>query len=647
VLQAGRPDRHEVLALTALAALVLSLTITPITNNDIFLHLKTGELVLSTGEIPRVDDYSALAVGRPFVAHEWLSGVLFRLIEGAFGERGLDALIGFKAVIALSIGAALYATARIAGASPLFALPSLAFVMILAAARIVERPHIFGYLLTALFLLLLGLRRSGHRRIVLLLLPLQIVWANLHGSFLVGPMIVALAAAAEVVNGLWRRSTGQGAAHDPTDAPAPWKEAAELGAMAILLIAACLLNPYGWGLLRFPFELTGSSFMTRIYEWIPPYRAPFVSTYMFRLYLLWAAAGIAALTATAVLWRRRRTSPPFGAFPILLFLALFVLSLRMNRNVTDFALATFPGVAAAATWALRRDRPKAGPAALRVITALLLLACGWFAVQGYAFGEANRRQVGLGLGWKVPVGAADYLERNDLRGNVFNTYAAGAYLVYRLYPAVRVGMDSRNDVYGEALYEEYLAALRSPEALRAMLQRIDASIIVLEWPKQDMVRTAQTIHSLGGWRPVYFDDAATVYLHASGPSSELAARDGYRLLDPALFAPGALPPEQAMTALAESERAVREGGGYVARVMRIEALARAGRMDEALADEARILSEAPPREHIYAYLGYLRLAFGDPAAARDRFRRALRLNPGSPAALQGMKMAERAMRSRP
>lgn len=155
-----------------------------------------------------------------------------------------------------------------------------------------------------------------------------------------------------------------------------------------------------------------------------------------------------------------------------------------------------------------------------------------------------------------------------------------------------------------------------------------------------MVRTARMIHSLGGWRPVFFDDAATVYLHDSGPAAGLVARDGYDVLDPALFTPGSLPPEQAAAALSESDRAVREGGGYVARVMRIEALARVGRPDEALAEEARILSEAPPREHIYAYLGYLWLAFGDPIAARDRFGRALQLNPGSPAALQGLALAE-------
>ena len=63
------------LAAAALGILVVALTFTPITNNDLFLHLLTGRLVLETHEVPRVDDYSALARGRPYVAHEWLAAV--------------------------------------------------------------------------------------------------------------------------------------------------------------------------------------------------------------------------------------------------------------------------------------------------------------------------------------------------------------------------------------------------------------------------------------------------------------------------------------------------------------------------------------------------------------------------------------------
>ncbi len=245
------------------------------------------------------------------------------------------------------------------------------------------------------------------------------------------------------------------------------------------------------------------------------------------------------------------------------------------------------------------------------------------------------------MGWKIQVGAADYLERNDVSGQVFCTYAAGAYLVYRMYPDLRVGMDSRNHVYGEELYADYARALVDPHALRAMLSRLDAVAIVLEWAQPGMVGTAAMIHQLDGWRPVFFDDAAVVYMREAGRRADLARRDGYLQLDPALYRPGTLQPEEIAAALRESERADRQGSGYVGRVMRIEALAAAGRWPEAEADEQRILDEAPPMHHIYAFLGLWRLARGERQAAVHRFRRALALNPGSPGALHGMRLAGR------
>src|SRR5206468_6465224 len=129
-----------------------------------------------------------------------------------------------------------------------------------------------------------------------------------------------------------------------------------------------------------------------------------------------------------------------------------VLSLRMNRNVSDFALATAPGVAATAaaiapalTGLMRRratagglPAPAQGPAApLPWIAGTLAALALWFTLFGYAYGPALRRRIGLGLGHNVPVAATTYLQSIGLHGAVFNTYSAGAYLVYRLYPTVR------------------------------------------------------------------------------------------------------------------------------------------------------------------------------------------------------------------
>jgi len=629
--------RGEAAALTALALLLLALNLTPITNNDLFLHLKTGEVVLETHAVPLTDDYSALARGRPYVAHEWLAAVLFRLVLGALGFNGL---VLMKVFVAFGVAGLLYAAARRLGASPAAAVSCLAFVMILAASRFMERPHIFTYLMTAAFLWLLARRRAGAPAPLWAFVLLQILWANLHGGFVLGPAIVlasALAAALDGALGLPPAPAAGGRS--------PRREALSLALLGAGLVAASLVNPYGVGLLRFPFQLTGSAFMGEIYEWLPPFGSPFASTYMARYYVGWIAFGGASLLLSALSRRSGGPAPPGGSFPGILFILFMALSLRMNRNVADFALATMPGVAASAgaarIWmagrneaALRRSAPLAWIAAILAGLAL------WFAVNGYPYSPSNRRRPGLGLGRNIPVGAAGYLESIGMRGAVFNTYAAGAYLVYRLYPAVRVGMDSRNDVYGEDLYRQYTRALSDADALEALLSRLDAGAILLEWPNQGMMTAAAAVHRLRDWTPVYFDDVAVIYLEAGGPWAQAAARDGHALLDPALYRGGTIRREEAAPALREADRALGRRRSYIARVMRIDALLGLGRDGEALAEERRILAEDPPLFHIYTHLGWIRLARGERAEAAARFRRALRDQPGSQVALQGLALAQ-------
>jgi len=652
----GPISRGEAAALLALLLLLLALTLTPITNNDLFIHLKTGETILKTGSVPRVDDYSALARGRPYIAHEWLAGVVFKLVQAAAGWNGLILL---KALVAIAVAALLYAAARQTGVPPDTGLPALAFVLILAASRFMERPHIFTSLMIAAFLLLLTRRRRGRRAPVWAFLLLQTVWANLHGGFVLGPVIVALAAAGAALDRFLERHAGVGTTHraregaglpppPASSTPAPGREAASFGLLAIGLVLVSLVNPYGPRLLKFPFALTGSSFMGEIYEWLPPLVAldfrngtmtpsPYASTYMALYYLAWIGFGILSFGLVAARWRRGHPLPQGATFAVLVFALFLILSLRMNRNVADFALATFPGVMTAFT-AARGDGRR--PSLLPWIATALLLVAGWFAVMGYPYSPALRRSPGLGIGRNIPVAAADYLAGIGVRGNVFNTYASGGYLIDRLYPAVRVAMDSRNDVYGEDLYRQYSRALSDADALDALLDRLDAAAILLEWPNQGMMTAAAAVHRLKGWTPVFFDDVAVIYLRADGPWAGVAERDGYTLLDPALYRGGAIRHENAARALAEAERALAQGGSYIARVIRIDALYGLKRDSEALQDEDRLLKEDPPLFHIYTHLGWIRLARGDRAEAAARFRRALHYQPDSQLAMQGLSLAQ-------
>jgi hypothetical protein len=651
--------RGTAVALGALALLVLSVSIAPVTNNDIFLHLKTGHRILQTGQVPRVDDYSTLARGRPYVAHEWLSAVLFALGESL---GGFDALIVTKALAALLLAGLLYRAARLLGATPVVTLPALALVMVLAGARIMERPHIFSYVLSAAVLCLLAWRRSSRSATPLLALPpLQVLWANLHGGFLLGPALAGLAAAGAAIDGIlvrgWpaeeppprsggaRRAARRERASRAGGAGDRLAEAARLGGVAILMLLASLLNPYGARLLAFPFELTGSSFMRENYEWAPPFGSDFAGTYMMREYLVWALFGLAVLGAAIRRAARLRQAPPGGAFPFLVFGVLLALSTRMQRNVTDFALATLPAVASCASW-LRagehgedapgggdRDRPL-----LAWMAAAILATAVWIGWAGYPYRPGAHRETGFGLGRNIPVAAADYLQANGIRGSAFNTYSAGAYLVYRFYPAVRVEMDSRNDVYGPDLYHAHLEALADPAALRQMLERVDASFAFVEWASEPAMRALASFRGIGGWSVVYFDDSITILLRDDGPWAKIAARDRFGELEPSLYSRSLPRLEHPARALEEAERAIAaDGGSAIARVMRVNALLALGRVADANAEESRILRARPPLHYIYTFLGILAAETGDEGKAAARFREALRYNPGDRTALAGLK----------
>ncbi|HET8946862.1 MAG TPA: hypothetical protein VFQ07_07755 [Candidatus Polarisedimenticolia bacterium] len=630
------------LAAAALGLLVIALSFTPITNNDLFLHLLTGRLVLERHAVPTVDDYSALARGRPYVAHEWLSAVLFRLIQAAGPGEGFDRLVVAKVALSLLLAWLLLRAARHAGASRAVALPCLAWVMCLAAARIQERPHLFAYVLLASFLLVLARRaqrqRTGRGDRGLWLLPfLQVVWTNAHGSFLLGPALVGFAAIGSVLDRYVaprsRRGTS-GAAREP----------ATLAALAAGLGLVCLVNPYGVQLLKFPFALTGSRFMEQIYEWLPPYAEAFRTSYMARYYVVWA---LGSLTAWVLALRQPRRWPSGAGFHLLVFGTFLALSLRMNRSVTDFALATLPGTSFLVTTLLARRAAAPGrPASAAVpagLAVLFMAAAAWFSFAGYAYNAATVRRPGSGLGPGVPVAAADYVARRHLDGACFNTYSAGAYLAWRFYPGLRVGMDSRNDVYGEDLYADYERALREPAALAAMLERLHASFVFVEWAEPGMVTTGQTIRALAPpWRPVYFDDGAVVYAAEQGERADLVRDDGYTTLDPMLFRPGQWSPQEARDALAETERARRTGGDpLIARVMRIEALRTLGDRTEAEREEEALVRLDPPLYHIWILMGLSHLERGEGPAAVERLTQALRLNPRSTAAATALQQARR------
>src|SRR5215470_12046620 len=185
-----------------------------------------------------------------------------------------------------------------------------------------------------------------------------------------------------------------------------------------------------------------------------------------------------------------------------LFALFYLLSLRYNRAVTDAAMATFPILASegsallarrfdaaapeSARTPLRRPSDVAGavpapptPPAFRIADAsspvavvfgsvLMLAISAHVTIFMYHFSFTGPgREKGFGITENMPTCAVDFVERNRITGKTFASYTAAAVLIHRMYPDVKIDMDSRNDVYGEDLFEEYLGAFRRAGRLRA------------------------------------------------------------------------------------------------------------------------------------------------------------------------------------
>ncbi len=618
-----RPGATDVLLLAVLSALALSLGLAPITNNDVWLHLATGDWILNNREVPHTEVFSFVAAGRPYLAHEWGSELL---LAGIYAAAGLAGLVGYKTAIALLLSWALFTAARTAGAPPARAGLVAAMGLFVAGAHLWARPHLLTWLALLAFLALLS-RARRQPRWLLALIPLQIVWTNMHGGFILGPALVATWGA-----GRWLEARGRG-----SGAAQGLRILATAAAMAL----ACMVNPYGLRLVSFPFELAGSDlFMGAVYEWQSPLTSGYRNTTMFALFIVMALAWL-----TTVIRGRKDGDLP----RILVTAGLAILALRMNRHVPLFMLAAVPS-AALAFPSRRLAGQRTGRVEIALVALLLASTTLLVAFWGYPYGLHRFRPLGLGLGPRVPAAACDTLQRLQVQGNAFTTYGEGAYTAWRLWPRVRVSMDSRNSVYGEDLYLAYRQALRSDQGLRDYIRRwpVDLAVAAHMGPFRRgylpaLDRDADLPHrgllKDAGLLLVDFDDATATYVRPGADGSGTAAAEAYRIIHPVLGWSG-FPAADLPGAISEARRALaRHPRSVAARWILANALAQAGETDAALVqlqvmeqmDTAQVArSWGVPRSLDAARLGLEALMHRqqhDCPAARRALEEALRHDP--------------------
>jgi hypothetical protein len=479
----------------------LGLFSTEASDTDFWWQLKTGAYIVQKHALPIPDPFSfttalnppanaaEASVQRFNLTHEWLAQALMYAVYSAGGVPGI--VIARAVILAAFCGLAGFLAARRTGGNAYFGIGAALATATLANSFTSDRPALLTFLLAALFVCLLDTRRY-----LWALPPLALLWANCHGGFFVAWIVVLAYCAASILPG------GETS-----------------GRKKLWLIAACTilasgLNPNGFGVVWTLLRYRQSAMQANLVEWHRPY--------------LWG--------------------PPY-AFDVLFYLAVAVLlySWRKVRPVDWLLFAAFGAMAFVAF----RNTPFIAFLAPVLIASYFPIPprlprlAGWFVPPALAgvliFGIVSGPFFELRAAtYKFPVGAADFVLQNHIRGPMFNTWEDGGYLIWRLWPEQQAFIDGR--ALSESAHRDYMQILYNqgsdvghvagPRA--ELLRRYGIQSVVtntFEYITGAIYPLALALADSPDWQLVFTDSHSVVFVKAERPDPASVSGKLQRVLD--------------------------------------------------------------------------------------------------------------------
>jgi hypothetical protein len=446
----------------------------PSPDPDSWWHLATGRWIIDSGTIPNSDPFSWTASGKAWVAHEWASDLMFAVVDSWFGPLGLLWMQGIFVGISLLL---LRTTLRRLTGNEWIVAVALGLTLYLISLMWTLRPHLISLLLIVFFLDTLVAYQAGEAdRRVWALIPLTIVWANLHAGFLSGVLLVWVFTG---VGLLERRPHSR-----------------RLLFVAAGSTVAGALNPAGIEIYAFSIYLARVSDF--VAEWQPPgIRDP-------RGFVLTAAVvGVPTLIALT----KRRCDPALLATAFV----FGFLGLGAIRNIWLAGVLISPALAIALgglDW-IPRPTPAKGNREKQLLLgahAAVLLA-GLFVVW---ISQQGRSESWLRAETAFPKAAAETLAGFP-PGRMVNPYDWGGYLIWKL-PEFPVSVDNRADLYGYELLDDMQRLEGLKPGWDSYLRRNGVEYVI--WQKDRPL--AEALRLLDDWRLLRQDDEAVLF-HHSGP----------------------------------------------------------------------------------------------------------------------------------
>lgn len=476
---------------------IFFLSIGPLQDPDLWTHLKAGELVATHG-LMHTDIFAYTTKGREWFQNEWLFEYLFYELQQAFGIGFLSIITALLATLQVWI---LYKILKkIFSLSSILSLFICSFYFVSVFEFLYPRPQIFAMIFFLITIFLLFLFIFKNKNYLWIAIPITILWANIHGSVIFILLFFGGYTLLYTVNHFFLHIEGAG------------RKGKILGLYTAVLFLCSILPPIGIIQYRLLWFYVQNQEVIRYFidEWAPLEK----STGQFLLFL---SSTFLVLTYFFFVHIKQKKTKE-----LLLCLPLFALILFGYQSVRN----TYFGYAALVImlgWAFSYGKTNMHTKLSKYILYTTLVVV--FLLEIFLLIKKKQPDV-----LYYPTNAIRFIKTYHLKGNMFNDYSYGSYMIYYLYPQQKVFIDGRADLYACCEMKDYalFAANKnlSDEEYKKFLDifwmKYKIDFVVLSVQKNLVMRkVARILDNDPSWSLVFWDDTSEIFMRKDGKNETL------------------------------------------------------------------------------------------------------------------------------
>ena len=482
------PSVAEVIFIVILA-IILSGKGALLGDADTGYHIRAGEYIIDNLKVPHHDIFSHISPPLEWTAHEWLSEVLFALIHKAFGLTGL---VVFMALITASVYAVLLRFLKASGISIMVSALIVVLVTTVSTIHWLARPHIFSLLITLIWYFILNIYQFKQKNYLYLLPPIMLLWVNLHGGFIAGLMLIGVYIMGNAYMAIFQKGERE-------DKIRKIKTLSIYFAPCLLIT---LINPKGYKILLFPFNLISNTFiMDHVSEFLSPnFHEKLRYEYMLLLMIFLFGISVLRLSAIEVILVLLFTHMSLYSaryIPLYAIILSPILAKQIDSLLHEFKERQLIRRFLAMSERTAKTDSMAKYNLWAIATVIVLTIMVFTGNLSYEFDKK-----------KLPVDAVQFIQKEKIPGNMYNNDEFGDYIIYAAWPEYRVFFDGRSDMYGKERLKEYFRVMGFEPGWETVLQKYDIDWIIYN----NKSALSRFLLERDDWKLIYSDKVANIFV---------------------------------------------------------------------------------------------------------------------------------------